>query len=283
VFSFVRDKLIAQTRELAVEVEVLETMSEQHKVVDEVSAARSKEIILRTKEITEEVDAALGLMKKKAHMLHKGVKAAEEVLVGPLEIIETTEKRKIGAWFQAEEKRKKDEYLAQQQIELKEKDRKMKAAQKKADALLEGITGLAQQAEALEKQLENPEITQEEVDAISSKLAAVRSQLANKQAFLEQKTAEVHEIARPAAVYSEPTTAIKGASIKKEWAVAVTEPMRLLQGIVNGLVPVSVVEFSASALKKIANGGGVPSMSTTGNPVIPGCVLTEDIKVSTRR
>ncbi len=283
VHAFVRDALIAKTKEIASEIDDLNRKSLTISVKDETSAAMAREIILHKKELADKVDAALGLIKKKAHSLHKGVKAAEELLLSPLDSIEEREKSKIGDWVKAEQARQRKEYLEEQERQQKEKDRKIKAAQKKADDLLAGITDLNKQAETLEAALNNPEITQEESDALSSKISALRAQLTSKQVQLDSKTTEIHDLSKTVPPPVQIQTKLAGTGIKPIWKVTVQNPMTLLNAVVSGLVAISVVEFSASQLKKLANGGGVPSLSTPERPVIPGCVLEEDIQISTRR
>jgi len=283
VQAFVRDMLISQTRELAAEVAEPERTSQLIVVTDEVSAAVAREVILRKKDLVDKVESVLGGMKKKAHSLHKGVKAAEEVLVGPLESIETLAKSKIGRWVKAEQERQKKEYLEEQDRIRKENDRKIKAAQKKADDLLSGVTDLQKQVELLEHALENPEVTQEESDALASKISGLRAQVIGKQTQLDQKVNDIHDLARTVPPPIQMQTKLAGTGIKPVWTVRVINPMQLLTAVVNGLVAVNVVEFSDSALKRLANGGGVASLSTPDRPVIPGCVLEEDIKISTRR
>lgn len=283
VYTFVRDNLIMQTRELAARVELLADRSAKHTVTDEISAAVSRDLILEKKEIEDAVKIAIGKVKEKAFKLHRGVTAAEKVLKDPLEAISDAETKKIREWVKAEEERKKAIWLAEQERIRKENDKKIAAAQKKADKILEGINNLNEQKVALEHSLDNPEITQEEHDALEAKLRSVVAQLTGKQEDLTHKAGQIADLSRTQPVAIQMQTKLAGTGIKKVFRVKVTNPMQLLMAITNGLVSVSVVDFKDNELKKMANNGGVPSLGTVDKPVIPGCYLEEDIDISTRR
>lgn len=283
VFVFVRDNLIEKTKNIAVEVEMLEQMSRAQSVTDEQTAAESRNLIVHKKDIVDQINAALGDWKKKADKLHAGVCAAEKVLMGPLKAIEDNEKAKIGGWIQAETARKKAEYLAEQQRIQRENEKRLKAAHKKIDELVNGTADLNQKIAAVNAILENPEATQEEVDLASARISTLRGLLANQQDKVAAQQAKAVEAAKPVLPAVQLETKMAGMGIKKEWVVTVSNPMQLLNAIVNGIVPITVIDWNAAALKKFANNGGVPAMSNGGDPIVPGCVMTEDIKISTRR
>ena len=280
VFEYVKDQLVLKTKELSNSIVQYADEAGKLAIKDAAGMQEATELLQRKKMLESQIGDELGLIKDKAHKLHKGVCAAIDVLQKPLDGVHKSVTQSMRTFALAEEAR-----IAKERREAEEKaradhDRLIKAAQGKIDTAIGKIGDLDEQIAVVSETLAAPDITQEEFDVN----AAVLQGLHDRKAGLVTKVQTLAAPPVPRAIPQAPEPEkIAGLSTKKVWTVEVVDPARLVEAVHLRLVPLEALTPSASVLKKLANAGGVPtSRSADGKPGIPGCRLTEDMNFSVR-
>lgn len=232
------------------------------------------EFIRGLKDLRQKVVDTFGPMKSKAHAAWKEVVAQENKHMEPLDAAEKTIRGKI-IGFQAEQERlRKAEEARLNELAQKEQQKRIDAAGKRVNALLEKSSDVAGQIAGLEAELQLDGLNEEDRAAIESRIDMLRlkQDSLNRAVTAKQAEAEMAQYIAPVIAVAPAPKAQGTSSLVKKKAV-VNDLMALIKGVATGAVSISVLDPNMSVLDKLMAAGAV----------VPGVGFTEERILRVRR
>lgn len=231
------------------------------------------EFIKGIKALKKDVEETFGPIKKKTHEAWKESVAQEKRHLEPLEAAEKVVRGKVVCFQDEQERLRRAEQARLEEVARKEQQKRIDAATKKVNALLEKAGDLNSQIRWLEVELEGP-LQEEESSAIEHRLSLLRAKRESLDQAVYSKQAEV---AQAQYVAPTPTVApaapkVQGASSRVKKKAVVQNPMALIKAVAAGTVPVGVITFDMSTLDKLVTAGAI----------VPGVGFTEERSLTVR-
>ena len=218
----------------------LQASANKLKVVDQVSYNAADAVITEAKKRFKVLDAE---RKKITKPLDEAKKAVMNLFRTPIDFyaaIEVDLKTKSLAWLK-EEQRKKDEEQKRREAEAKkEEDRIRKEKEEQARKWKEKEDAAKKEADRLASEGKEEE---------ARKARETAAKAAEK---VEARTQEAAEVFVPVAEV-EVTEKAKGQSVKLLWRAEVTDPIALCKAIVDGILPINMIDPNMKELNKLAN------------------------------
>ena len=178
--------------------------------------------------------------KKKAHEAHKAITEKEKQMLRPVDEKRSLLDRKISDYLTAERRKREEaqriEDEKRRQHEQRQRERLLRKAEKEAEK------GNAEKAESLQDQAENVYVPPVAI------------------------VAEVDQTTR---------TDTGTISQRSELEIRITDPMKVIQAVAAGEIPIGVIEISLSKLKQHVKLFKLRSL--------PGCMVDERVAASFRR
>ena len=231
------------------------------------------EFIKGIKALKKEVESTFGPIKDKQYAAWKECVAQEKKHIEPLDAAERLVRGKVVAFQDNQERLRRAEEARLQEIARKEQQKRIDAAAKKVNGLLDKCTDINGQIAALEIAL-TENLDDEERATIDHKLNLLRVKRDNIEQAVLNKQAEVEQAAyvSPSPTIAPAAPKTQGASSRVKKKAQIIHPMVLIKAVVAGQVPVGVVTFDMSALDKLVNAGAI----------VPGVSFTEERILSVR-
>ena len=225
------------------------------------------------KVLRKEVDATFDESIGKAHEAHKSMIAAKKKHADPLDAAERMVKGKIVCFQDEQERLRREEQSRLEEQAQKDQQKRIAAATKRVNGLLEKSTDINRQIAALEAELAG-DLNDEERVTIDHSLNLLRVKRDNINQAVIDKTAEVEraQYVTPVPTVAAPAPKAQGASSRVKKKAVIQNAMQLIRAVAEGKVPTGVIEFNQSALDKLVNAGAV----------VPGVGFTEDRILSIR-
>lgn len=232
------------------------------------------EFIKGIKVLKKEIEVTFGPIKKKTHEAWKESVAQEKKHLDPLDAAEKMVRGKVIGYQDEQERLRRAEEARLQEIARKEQQKRIDAATKKVNSLLEKSGDVNEQIKTFEAERQVEGLTDEDIAAIDHRLNMLRVKRDNIERAVLDKQAEVEQAQYVAPVPTVAPAAPKpqGASSRVKKKAQVTNPMVLIKTVAAGTVPIGVITFDMSALDKLINAGAI----------IPGVSFTEDRKLTVR-
>lgn len=220
---------------------------------------KGTEVVKGIKALVKEVNETFDPIIKQAHKAHKEAVGTKKRHLEPLDKAEQTIKAKIAQYLDhVEEEQRKEEERAREQAR-KEHEKKLKAAERKVTRLTEKAGTIQEEIDALEAGLEKETLDEEGVEeqAIRARIATLRKRLDNTSEAIEEHAteAEAPSFTPPAPPTTPPARKVAGMSSRKKTVVNVVNPTLLIRAVADGKVPVSVVKFDETAIRKLVDAG----------------------------
>ena len=225
------------------------------------------------KAVRKEVEGTFGPIKEKAHATWKETVAQEKKHLEPLDAAERMVKGKIVYFQDEQEKLRRMEQTRLEELARKEQQKRIDAATKRVNGLLEKSTDINGQIATLEGELTG-DLNDEERATIDHRLNLLRVKRDNIHQAVLDKTAEVEraQYIAPVPTMAAPAPKAQGASSRVKKKAVIQNAMQLIRAVAEGKVPVEAVTFNMSTLDKLVNAGAV----------VPGVGFTEDRILSVR-
>lgn len=224
------------------------------------------------KGLTKEVKDTFDPMCEANHKAWKVSIATRKDHQEPLDAAERVIKGKIGGYMDICEKKRQEEEKKAREAAQKEQDRKLKAAKKRIDTLMELGVGLQNQIEMLKTEMKDPELSPIEEAAMLAKIEVLEAQVEGNTEKVEAKKVEaVEPDYAPPAAYITPRPKVKGLSSVVKKVGTVTSPMALIKAVADDKmnIPKSVIKFDMTAINKLLNAGmTLPGVSSEDNRTV---------------
>lgn len=232
------------------------------------------DFIKAIKVLRKEVDATFDESIGKAHEAHKSMIAAKKKHADPLDAAERLVKGKIVYFQDEQEKLRRLEQARLEEQARKEQQKRIDAAMKRVNGLLEKSTDINGQISALEAEQAKEDLNDEDRATIDHRLNLLRVKRDNLNQAVLDKTAEVEraQYVAPVPTVAAPAPKAQGASSRVVKKAVVQNLMQLIKAVAAGQVPPSVLDPNMSALDKMVNAGAI----------VPGVGFTEDRRLSVR-
>lgn len=225
------------------------------------------------KVLRKEVEGTFGPIKEKAHATWKESVAQEKKHLEPLDAAEKQVKGVVIAFQNEQERLRREEQARLEEQARKEQQKRIDAATKKVNGLLEKSTDINRQIAALEVALRE-DLNDDERATIEHSLNILRVKKDNIERAVLDKTAEVERATyvAPVPTVAAPAPKVQGAASRVVKKAVIQNPMQLIKAVAEGKAPVGVIEFNMSALDKLVNAGAI----------VPGVGFTEDRRLAVR-
>lgn len=225
------------------------------------------------KAVRKEVEGTFGPIKEKAHAAWKETVAQEKKHLEPLDAAERMVKGKIVYFQDEQEKLRRLEQARLEEQARKEQQKRIDAAMKRVNGLLEKSTDINGQISALEAELAGY-LSEDERATIEHSLNMLRVKRDNLNQAVLDKTAEVEraQYVAPVPVVAVPAPKTQGASSRVKKKAVIQNAMQLIKAVAAGQAPVEAISFNMAVLDKLVNAGAI----------VPGVGFTEDRILSVR-
>lgn len=233
---------------------------------------QANEHVKGIKALKKEIESTFDPMKKKAHETWKSIVAKEKEFMGPLDMAEGIIKGKMSGYLDILEKERQKEQERVAELARKERERLLNKVNKKLELLSQKSFSLQEQVTALETDLEDPEVTETEAEYIRVKIHTLKACIENNNSALLDQQVKIEDTYVPEPVMPDNTPKVAGMSQRKEKNVEVRNPMAVVKAVADNKVPISVLDFNMTILKKLSNAG----------MVIPGVLVSEKRIIGTR-
>lgn len=228
------------------------------------------EIIRIIKDLKKEIDTTFDEAIKKAHEAHKAMLIGKKRHYDPLDAAERHVRGKIINFQNEQEAARQREEARLNELARKEQQKKIDAAAKRINALLEKSGDVAGQIAALEAESQADGLSDEERAAIESSVNILRVKQDNLAQAVASKQADAERTQYVAPVTVLPQSPkVQGTSFTIKKKAAVVNLMDLIKAVAAGTVPIGALEANMSALDKLINAGAiVPGVSFTTERIL---------------
>lgn len=216
--------------------------AQEVEVVDLQSYTEAAGFLTDIKRLSNEVEAQ---RKKITQPLNESLRAANDMfklLSGPLGAGESAVKSKMESWYAADQRRRQEEArkAAEEARKIEEAERaKLEKKAAKAEA-----TGKTEKAEELRQQAAAVYVESYEPEPIDVTFA----------------------------------TGAGGVTMRQDIGIIITDPYKVMEAVLAGVLPETVVTISAGAIKRFAKASGLKPGATT----IPGVRIVPEINSAVR-
>lgn len=226
------------------------------------------------KGLKKEVESTFGPIKEKTYASWKESVAQEKKHLEPLDAAERLVKGKIVYFQDEQEKLRRQEQARLEEQARKEQQKRIDAAMKRVNGLLEKSTDINGQIVALEAEQKMEDLNDEDRATIDHRLNLLRVKRDNLNQAVLEKTAEVEraQYVAPVPTVAAPAPKTQGASSRVKKKAVVQNAMQLIKAIAAGQAPVEAISFNMAVLDKLVNAGAI----------VPGVGFMEDRIVSVR-
>lgn len=210
--------------------------------------------------------------KEQANKLHKAIVTKEKAMLTPIDEAREIYNQKINLYLDEQERLAKIEAEKETERLRKEQEKILTKVNKRLEKLQGEQQGIQAQIDELEKMRSETE-DENEIQIISSRIEALSAMLQKKTENVEDLQNKVEEVSIPEAPVIETAKPnVAGLSAGKTLIPEVLNPMAVVKAVASGAVPISVIKFDLSMMKKLVNGG----------MQIPGTRITTQRTIKTR-
>lgn len=226
-------------------------------IVDDDTMKEAKEIIAESKGISKEAIDFIKPYKERVNDIKQQILDTEKRFVVPCsDNVEKPLKNAIGAYLDKKEEERREEERRRREEAEKERQKRLDKIGKGLDTLLDKVADLNERRALLEERLEDQSITVEEADEIRARIEAIDTKQRSLNTSVVERQVQMEETAAATTATVESKPKVEGMSTgKHKEPTGVTQPMVLVKAIAEGRIPIGVIKWDMTQIKRLLNAG----------------------------